>query len=252
MHPLFFGFIDSYSLMLALAFVFAFGLLVLYLVKKKTTKVELLNIVICFCGAVIFGLLFAILFQNLYDFIADVRHYHWTWAMTFYGGLFGGILGFLLVYRLFISNTFQKDIKKVFTIAPACITLGHAIGRIGCFLEGCCHGKETSSSFGLYFVALDKTVIPTQLYEMIFLFLLAGILIFLTFRFDFKFNFVVYFISYPIFRFIIEFFRGDERGAFIGIFSPSQIFSFFLLALAIPSYLFLKKVVYKDELTKNH
>jgi phosphatidylglycerol---prolipoprotein diacylglyceryl transferase len=247
MYPIFFGFIDSYSLMMVLALVAAFVLLYLFLRYKKTSKEEMVDIVICGSFAIACGLIFAILFQNISEFVQDSSSYQWTWGMTFYGGLFGGVFGYLLIYQIFIRKHSKGDITKVLVIAPACITLAHAIGRIGCFLEGCCHGLETTEWYGIYFPSAGKTFIPTQLYESIFLFILTAFLILLAFKKSFKYTFVVYLIAYGIFRFLIEFIRGDERGAFIGIFSPSQIWSIVLLALAIPLYFLFKHLIFKDQ-----
>lgn len=248
MYPTIFGFIDSYSLMMVLALVAAFVLLYLFLRYKKTNKQEMVDIVICGSFAIICGLIFAILFQNLYEFAQNVASYKWTWGMTFYGGLFGGVFGYLLIYQLFIRKHSTGDITKVLIIAPACITLAHAIGRIGCFLEGCCYGLETTEWYGMYFPSIGKTYIPTQLYESIFLFILTAVLILLAFKKSYKYTFVIYLFSYGIFRFLIEFIRGDERGAFMGIFSPSQIWSMVLVIAAVPLYFVLKKFIFKDKI----
>lgn len=247
MYPKLFGVIDSYSVMMVLAVVAAFILLFIFLYKRKTTQKEIIDIVICGSFAVTTGLIFAILFQNLYEFVQDINNYHWTWGMTFYGGLFGGVFGYLLMYVIYIRRQADGDIRKMLIIAPACITLAHAIGRIGCFLEGCCYGIDTTEWYGLYFPSLGRTVIPTQLYESIFLFALSAVLIFLAFKVNYHYTFVIYLLAYGVFRFLIEFIRGDERGAFIGIFSPSQIWSIVLLVIAVPLFFILRNIIFKDK-----
>ena len=131
-------------------------------------------------------------------------------------------------------------------VAPVAITIGHAFGRIGCFLAGCCYGKTTNTFLDMYFPSLDKSVLPTQLYEAIFLFILSGVLFFLLFKFNFKYTFVVYLTSYSIWRFVIEFFRDDPRGGFIPFLSPSQFWSILILLLIIPLFIFLKKKVFVE------
>ena len=79
---------------------------------------------------------------------------------------------------------------------------------------------------------MDHKIIPTQLFEMIFLAIFAVILLVLAFRKNTKFTVPFYLISYSTFRFIIEFFRGDERGQ-IGVFSPSQYISSLLFIAGI-------------------
>jgi len=247
MYPKIFGVIDSYSALVVIGLVAAFVLLFVFLRYKKTTQSEIIDIIICGSFAVVCGLIFSILFQNLYVFIQDSNSYQWTWGMTFYGGLFGGVLGYLLIYRFFIRKHSTGDVSKVLIIAPACITVAHAIGRIGCFLEGCCYGLETSEWYGLFFPAIGKKVIPTQLFESAFLFILSAVLIFLAFKKSFKYTFIIYLISYGIFRFLIEFIRGDDRGAFMGIFSPSQIWSMVIVVLAIPLFFIMKNYLFKGK-----
>jgi phosphatidylglycerol:prolipoprotein diacylglycerol transferase len=189
---------------------------------------------------VAFGVLFAILFQALYDL-------KWEWKLTFYGGLFGGVLGFLLTYFLFIKKDSTLRMDEVVKIAPPAITLAHAFGRIGCFLDGCCYGKPTDSWIGVKFPFLPEPVIPTQLIESGFLFLLTALLLVLILVFKFKYTFIVYLGSYSIFRFIIEFFRGDDRGNFLGIFSPSQVWSIFIWIIIVPFFFVLKKLVFVEK-----
>lgn len=207
---------------------------------------EMINILICGCFAVIFGLVFAILFQNLYNLIQDYSSYTWTWAMTFYGGLFGGMVGFLFIFLVFMRKEDKGAMRKVLIIAPACLTLGHGLGRIGCFLHGCCYGKATEAWYGIYFPSLGYKAIPTQLFEAAFLLLLSALLIYLAFRRDFHYTFIIYLSAYCLFRFFLEFLRDDPRGAFLSIFSPSQVFSLGLLILSVPLFFLLKNVIFKE------
>ena len=95
----------------------------------------------------------------------------------------------------------------------------HAIGRIGCFMAGCCHGVPTDSLFGVTFIdpacqayPLNTPLHPTQLYEFL---TLTVIFIFLFWFRKFKsFDgqlFLLYLILYSIGRSIIETVRGDEE-----------------------------------------
>lgn len=248
MYPLIFGFIDSYVLMIIVGVIASFTLVALYFRYKKFTKRDILDLLICSSFAVAFGILFALVFQAIYDL-------KWEWKLTFYGGLFGGVLGFLLVYFFIVKKDSTMRIDEVVKIAPPAITLAHALGRIGCFLDGCCYGKTTGTALDMYFPILGKSVLPTQLYESIFLFILTGVLLFLVFKFDFKYTFVVYLGSYSIWRFIIEFFRDDPRGGFITFVSPSQFWSILIWIGLVPLFFFLKKKVFaekKDEQNENN
>jgi len=96
------------------------------------------------------------------------------------------------------------------------IALGQAIGRIGCFLNGCCYGREVS--WGIYFPVHDARLHPTQLYMSAALFAIFFIL--KRFR-----NFsktpgqvlVLYFILASGQRFIVEFFRADHEPLWLNL-----------------------------------
>jgi phosphatidylglycerol:prolipoprotein diacylglycerol transferase len=247
MLPKLFGIFDSYTVMLVLGILASFVLAIIYIKYKKYTKKDILDLIICGAFAIVGGIVFALGFQTLYDLIEDPSNFTFTFKMTFYGGLFGGVLFFVLTYYLLLKKKTTLDLGSVLNIAPACITLAHGIGRIGCFLAPCCYGIE--HEHGLYFAELGTKVIPTQLYEMIFLLVLSSILIVMAFK-DFKYSYAIYLGTYSIFRFIIEFFRGDDRGfTFLGM-SPSQLWSILILISLIPLILLVNKYVYIKKETK--
>ena len=240
MCPRLFGWLDLYVTFIVIGVIASFTLIALYFRYKKFSKRDLLDVLICGSFAIAFGFVGALVFEAIYEG-------RWNWGLTFYGGLFGGIAGFLFVYYVFIRKSSTLKIAEVFKIAPPAITIGHAFGRIGCFLDGCCYGKPTTSWIGVKFPLLPEPVIPTQLIESAFLFLLTGILLVLVLVFKFKYTFIVYLGSYSIFRFIIEFFRGDDRGNFLGIFSPSQVWSMFIWVIIVPFFFVLKKLVFVEK-----
>ncbi len=240
MHPYIFRIFDSYIVMIVIGVLAAFTLVALYFKYKKFSKRDIIDALICGSFAVAFGVIFAILFQALYDL-------KWEWKLTFYGGLFGGTIGFFLTYFLIIKKDSTLKIDEVLIIAPPAITLGHAFGRIGCFLDGCCYGKQTGTWLDMYFPVLGKSVLPTQLYEAIFLFVLTGVLLLLVFKFKFKYTFIVYLSSYSIWRFVIEFFRDDPRGGFIKFVSPSQFWCILIWLGIIPLFFLLKKKVFAEK-----
>ena len=247
MYPNLFGIFNfSYTLMMILGFVSGFVLIVLFLKKTKITRAGIIDLTICSCFAIVGAIVFSILFENLYELIQYGKEFKGTTAMTFFGGLFGGTFAFLLTY-FFMRKNINFDIVEVVKVAPAAIALGHGFGRIGCFLAGCCYGRHTDSWIGLPCSqkAPGVNVIPTQLIEAIYLFILAGVLIYLAFKKEFRYNSVVYALSYGIFRFVIEFFRDDDRGVSFFL-SPSQVWCILLIIAAFPLYKYLK-VLNKNE-----
>jgi len=136
-------------------------------------------------------------------------------AGTFYGGILGGIAWVILYTR------FKKmPLLAVFDLSAAPVALGHGIGRIGCFVAGCCYGKPTSLPWGITFTnpvaekiagtPLNTALHPTQLYEAFAEFLNFGLLVWLGTRRRLRGQIIgAYFILYGIERGTIEFFRGD-------------------------------------------
>ena len=205
------------------------------------------TIIIIGIFAIIIGLLFGMLFQAFYDYLSNPSGgFKLDGGMTFIGGLIGGVIAFLGLYFLYVyvinprlkpGNFFKSDMNKgvwyLVRIAPISITIAHGFGRIGCLFAGCCHGHETNEWYGVYSHNASTTVVPTQLYEAIFLFVLSAVLIVLLFKFKSKDTMAIYLVSYGIWRFIIEFFRADERGSFIGNITPSQFWSIIMVIAGI-------------------
>ncbi len=152
---------------------------------------------------------------------------------TFYGGLLFALLLFWAILRFKRRTVPVRD--RFSDLAP-CIPAGHALGRVGCFLGGCCYGKPTDCIFGVTFPAGSLPyehyggavkIHPTQLYEAAFLALLALFL----WRFGKKNSFPLYLILYGVFRFFIEFLRDDDRGMLLPVLSPAQYLSILLVLL---------------------
>ncbi len=231
---------DSYSMMLLIGIIFAFLFVELFGKKKEAPRILISEVEITGVVAIIAGLIGAVLMQNLYDFIEKANEYIWTWAMTFYGGLLFGVPVFLLLYFLWIRKRRGPCMTSfILPLAPSCIAIAQAFGRVGCFLAGCCYGKETSSWIGVAFPGMDHKVIPTNLLEAVFLFLLVGVLLWIGFSKVEKWGFPVYLIAYGAWRFVIEFYRGDHRGNFIPGLSPSQFWSIVLFVLGLSYIAFL-------------
>ena len=142
--------------------------------------------------------------------------------MTFIGGLIGGVACFLAIYFIF-RKKYTARLYEVISLLPCSILIAHAFGRIGCFFAGCCYGKETDSFLGVQFPDLPHPVHPTQLYEAAFLFVLFAVSVYLILKKDFKHNLSLYLIAYGVFRFLIEYVRGDDRGELVGFVSPLTV-----------------------------
>jgi phosphatidylglycerol:prolipoprotein diacylglycerol transferase len=158
---------------------------------------------------------------------------------VFYGGLLGALgVAYFLVRRYKLNLWTTADL-----MAPG-IALGHVIGRMGCLLAGCCYGRPTDVPWGIVFTnpaaaanvgtPLGIALHPTQLYDagaelLIMVVLLA------TERRGRPYpgrTFWLYMLLYAISRFIVEIYRGDDRGMLMGL-STSQAVSVVVLPLSL-------------------
>lgn len=160
------------------------------------------------------------------------------------GGVFyGGLIAALLVSFWYIRRYKMPLWATCDVFAPG-IALGHAIGRFGCLFAGCCYGRPTTMPWGIVFsdpfagsyvgTPLGVYLHPTQLYEAGAELLILAVLL-LSERRGRPFvgrTFWFYTILYAVSRFVIEFFRGDERGSLAGL-STSQFISVVLVPLSV-------------------
>ena len=166
---------------------------------------------------------------------------------VFYGGLIAAVT--VALWYLWRHRMPVWQVTDVF--APG-IALGHVIGRLGCLFAGCCFGKPTSVPWAITFhdkyaeqnvgTPLEVPLHPTQLYEAGAELLILVVLL-VTERKGRPFpgrTFWGYMLLYGISRFIIEFYRGDSRGA-VGMFSTSQFVSLLIIPLSIVMLVYLRR-----------
>lgn len=156
---------------------------------------------------------------------------------VFYGGLIGALIGVILYCKIY-----KVEMLPLADLFAILIPFVHAFGRIGCFLGGCCYGKEYHG-FGAIQFPYNEYIpklsavprFPTQLIEAIMNFACFFVLLYLYKKSKIKEGKLIgcYICYYSIFRFIIEFFRGDIlRGSIFGLYT-SQIISLLLLPIGI-------------------
>ena len=237
--------IDLYSICFLVGLIACFVFTYIAMKKSGYSTTARDTILIIGLFAISLGLMFGVLVQSIYDFIANPSDgFKITGKMTFLGGLLGGVISYLGIYFLYVyvinprlsnKNIFKSDMNKgvweLLRFAPISITIAHAFGRLGCFSADCCGGIETDAWYGIQFPGEAHKEIPTQLFEAIFLFLISVVMIILYFKFHFKYNMGVYLIGYGVWRFLIEYIRGDvvERGKFVPGLTPSQFWSILMV-----------------------
>jgi phosphatidylglycerol---prolipoprotein diacylglyceryl transferase len=143
----------------------------------------------------------------------------WTGGgFVFFGGLLGAIFFLFILHKLR-----PLTLESIWNFVPA-LTVGHAIGRFGCFLAGCCFGKETSWIWGIHMHGADRH--PTQLLESLGLFFIS--IIIWKRKAELR-SFAIYLISYGTLRLLVESLRGDEIRGLWGLLTPSQWISVLML-----------------------
>lgn len=237
MYPYLFGVerLPMYGILLAIGLLSAVLLFKLICAKKKVddntyTFYSLVAII-----SIAMGLIGAFVFQAIYNAIYNAVN-HLTGSakesggLTFMGGLITGVVVYILGTLFFAKGKVKRDFFECASYAAPCIVAGHMFGRLGCFCAGCCYGKETNSFLGVQFPGDSYKCLPTQLFEALFLAVLLAVMLVLLFKFDrYKLLLPLYALSYAVWRFCIEYARGDYRGTFIPGISPSQAQSILLL-----------------------
>jgi phosphatidylglycerol:prolipoprotein diacylglycerol transferase len=148
-------------------------------------------------------------------------------GLVFYGGLIGASLTCILYARVA-----KLPLWKLADIFAPSIALGYVFGRIGCFLNGCCHGRVCELPWAVHYPnqsdiwnshfksglattdGASAPVHPTQLYDSLLnLALYAGLAwLFRRKKFDGQ-VFAAYLLCYAVTRSIVEMFRGDYAAA---------------------------------------
>lgn len=218
-----------YSYPLFIGFGWGIGILfTLYYSKKNKiseSSIAKLMFGIFICSWIGSKLLF-IFTQNLYQINSKLFNLSfWVGGgLVFYGGLIGAIV-FLILYCFLLK---KFELKNLYIIIPG-ICFGHAIGRVGCYMAGCCYGKT--------FYLLNRSFIhPVQLYESILLMML-GLTTSKMIKNNRKENLIlIYLASYSIIRFILEFVRGDGVRGRIFTLSTSQFISILIVLFCCSYY----------------
>lgn len=162
-------------------------------------------------------------------------------GIVFYGGLIGGVLGALLGIRL--AGCSVRSVER--HVVPF-IPLGHAIGRIGCVMAGCCHGFPYDGPFALHYphsvagLSPEQGYFPVQPLESLVNVIICIVLLCYEKRAKRTTDLLFLYLGlYGISRFFLEMLRGDSiRGLWDGI-STSQWISIALLAACILRLIFL-------------
>ncbi len=169
-------------------------------------------------------------------------------GFVYYGGMIGCLFGVYIAYKLYKLEPIEYD--KILIPSYLCFA---CFGRIGCLFAGCCHGIATNSRFSVVYkdslIAPHNTpLVPVQLYEALFDFIIMIVFIVLSGRESIKkYMLSIFLISYSVFRFLLEFFRGDEIRGRILFFSISQWISLIILLIVLTRCMLSEKYNIKED-----
>ncbi len=156
-------------------------------------------------------------------------------GLVFYGGFIGACLG--TIYYARVKKIPLWNLADA--LAPS-VALGHAFGRLGCLMTGCCFGKVCDLPWAIKYPEGHETfpshVHPTQIYESLLNFALYGFLAWFYRRKKFDGHvFALYLIIYAMLRCVVELFRADydKSEYFLGLISPGQLISIFIITFGI-------------------
>lgn len=231
----------SYQVLAAVGIVATFvaALVLCFVCRQNWTRqipIMLVSLVGMIIGAKLFGML------SYWTYLAEqgrtvtLEILLYDSGIVFYGGLLGYLGSITLLFRFLLKKRrLGLDIVAVTT------PLFHAFARVGCYFaraevngesvrRPCCYGVVMDNAFCANFW---ESRLPVQLIEAVFnLLLFAGLLwVLLKARRRGRHGGLlqIYLFSYAVFRFFIEFFRGDAvRGGF-GMLSFSQAVSLLIL-----------------------
>ena len=245
MHPILFEIgswpVYSYGVLLALAYLAGLQLAVVRARRAGLDSARVMDLGIYLIIAALVGAKLMLVIVD-FDYFRDRPRE--LLSLVRAGGVFYGGLIFALVVGLWLVRRYRLPVWTAADMYAPGIALGHVVGRLGCLLAGCCYGRPTDLPWGITFTSpvaasnvgtpLGTPLHPTQLYDagaelLILIFLLA---------FERRGRpfpgrtFWLYMLLYAVSRFIVEMFRGDERGALMG-FSTSQFVSLIVAPLAV-------------------
>ena len=244
--------IYGYGLMMALGIVAAYSLLE-YRAKKKGMdgdSVLTMAIIAVACG--LLGAKVLYLITRMSDLIADPSIF-WNClkdGFVVYGSIIGGVLGAMLGCKIK-----KLHFLTIFDLTVPGLALAQGIGRIGCFLAGCCYGMEVSESCAIAVTFTNSAyapnnvpLLPAQLISSFLNILHFAVLMFLSTKLK-KHGQVAgcYLVFYSIGRFILEYFRGDLIRGNVGTFTTSQFISIFIVLAGLFMIFVLPKFDKKKE-----
>lgn len=250
--------IHSYGLMIAIGF-----LLAVYFARRDAARAGYDPDV--FTNLAYWCLFFGILGTRILYIIMFPDQFSWSrpieWFAIWQGGLvFQGGPPLAAAFAYFYLRKKNIPFWHAADVGLPYLALGHAFGRLGCFLNGCCYGERCDLPWAISFppdspafkdhlahynLPLDATssfpIHPTQIYGFAGLLLLCVALIVIRNRWRLFPGIVVpaYLAFYGVARFFMETIRGDRNPTHWGPITDQQLFSLLSVAAGVALFFIL-------------
>jgi phosphatidylglycerol:prolipoprotein diacylglycerol transferase len=242
--------VHTYGLLLAAAFIAGIWITSRNARKAGINPDSIWNMGLVVIFSALIGAKLLLLLSDYHYYSQNLRQIFSLSTLRSTGVYYGGLLLALCSGALYLVKKRLPTWTTADLAAPG-IALGQSIGRLGCLSAGCCYGKPTHMPWGITFtsqyayenvgVPLHIPLHPTQIYESIGAFCLF---LFLMWRLSRKHItgqiLLEYLTLYAILRFVIEFYRDDDRGFVLhGMLSTSQFIAILTILGSLVVYYFL-------------
>ncbi|MBR4085771.1 MAG: prolipoprotein diacylglyceryl transferase [Lachnospiraceae bacterium] len=240
MYPYIYIIVPSYALFASVGMFFALLLLRGRIDKYKVDIRDFIKLIVCSAVCLLVGSKFLFVITLIPRFveassISEIINSILQSGFVFYGGLLGMLIGI----SFWVKRSQKYNLDTIYNMMAPAIPLFHAFGRMGCFMTGCCYGKELKTPIAVG-NAIKLVRFPTQLLEVVFECIMFVILLIFERKGNQKLLWI-YLLCYSLFRFVIEFFRGDEiRGIFGGL-STSQWISIIIFIVILKKTMIRRK-----------
>ena len=256
MHPKLFELgpvaLHTYGLFLAVAFVAGIWITSRNARRSGVSADAVWNLGLVVLCATLVGAKLLMVIADFSFYAANPREIFSLSTLRSGGVFYGGLLLALGVAAWYMRKRRIPAWLTADCAAPG-IAIGQAIGRIGCLMAGCCYGAHTDVPWAIRFTSdyaaenmgtpLNIPVHPTQIYESTGTLLLFGFLMWRLSQRHVNGQIILEYLGiYAVLRFVIEFFRADNRGdVFNGILSTSQFIAVISFAAAVFFHIYLRR-----------
>ena len=244
--------IHTYGLLLAVAFIAGIWLASRNARKEGINPDSIWNMGLIIIFAALVGAKVLLFLSDFGYYSENPREIFSLSTLRSTGVYYGGLILALIASAWYLRSARLPGWRVADLSAPG-IALGQAIGRLGCLSAGCCYGSPSHLPWAVTFtdryaydnvgVPLNTPLHPTQLYESIATFVLFIYLMWRLSRKHFTGQIILeYLILYASLRFVIEFFRDDDRGFVLrGLLSTSQFIGVLTILGAVGLFFYLRR-----------